>query len=70
LSYKRKRKIQMRNLRMFVVRNWELFVVVVGESDDGMMRICGDESVRSDEESWSESHERPRPEVGRIGVTS
>jgi hypothetical protein len=55
---------------MFVVRNWELFVVVVGESDDGMMRICGDESVRSDEESWSESHARPRPEVGRIGGTS
>ena len=56
--------------QMFVGSSLVWFVVVVGESDDGMMRICGDESVRSDEESWSESHERPRPEVGRIGVTS
>ena len=55
---------------MFVEHSLELFVVVVCEND-GMKRICGGESVsvKSDEESWSESHGRPRPAVGRIGGT-
>lgn len=59
----------MRSLRrwMCVVCSLGLFVVVVCEND-GMKRICG-VSVKSDEESWSESRERLRLAVGRIGAT-
>jgi hypothetical protein len=55
---------------MSVVCSRVLFVVVVCVNDGMKKRICGDESERSDEESWSESQARPRPEVERIDGTS